>query len=161
MRNIYDFWQVLTTETIPLAAILVWTGVFLAFCVGLWLLFALLSAYRRKGEEKRRRAEVERRLQYTLPQKDNEYIRERLQNGLKVEEMDVEMKKIHVRLGYARVLLGKVKAAPLTIAERLQTDEMMKVFTLYQGKEEWSVEEVRSLNELCAQLLKLSAKYAV
>ena len=58
-------------------------------------------------------------------------------------------------------MLGKVKAAPLTIAERLQTDEMMKVFTLYQGKEEWSVEEVRSLNELCAQLLKLSAKYAV
>ena len=63
--------------------------------------------------------------------------------------------------GYARALLGKLRGAPLSVAERLQAEEMSKVIALYRGKENWTVEEVRGLNDLCAALLKLSAKYAV
>ena len=161
MQKVYDFWQGLMRERVPVAFILVWSGVVLAFCAGVCLTVAVVNEQRRKHREKMERAEIKRRLQYTLPQKDNGYVRERLQNNLKVEGVDMEMRKVAVRMGYARALLGKVKAAPLTIAERLQTEEMGDVFTLYREKERWSAEEQRHFNDVCAALLKLSAKYAV
>ena len=159
MRNIHAFWQVLIQERVPLAVVLICLCGSLAFCTGIWMLCTLFSKQRRKRQKEMQRAE--RELQYTLPQRDNGYIRERLQNGLKVETMSEEMKNVRVHLGYARALLVKVRSAPLTIAERLQTDEMDKTFALYRGKEGWTVEELRALNEVCAVLLKLSAKYAV
>ena len=161
MRNVYDFWQILMKEEVPLLCVLALSGIILAFCAGVWLTAKVVGRRRRKYRERLGHAEVERRMQYTLPQKDNGYIRERLQNELKVKGMGEELKNVYVRVGYARVLLGKVKAAPLTIAERLQTDEMSEKLTLYRGKEGWTVEEVRGFNDLCAALLKLSAKYAV
>ena len=115
----------------------------------------------RKRRERQRNMEVERQVQYTLPRWDNGYIRTRLQNSLKVENMDEEGRHVRVRLGYARILLGKIKDAPLTIADRLQVEEMGKAFALYREKECWTASELRGLNDLCSALLKLSAKYAV
>jgi hypothetical protein len=66
-----------------------------------------------------------------------------------------------VRLGYARELLGKVQSAPLSVAERLHTEEIGKMLSLYKGKNVWTAGEINGLNEVCATLLKLSAKYAV
>jgi hypothetical protein len=100
-------------------------------------------------------------VQYTLPQRENGYIRERLNTALHISEGQDCAKQARVRLGYARILLGKVKAAPLSVAERLQTEEMDKAFALYRGKTLWTAEELRGLNDLCSVLLKLSAKYAV
>jgi hypothetical protein len=161
MRKVYDFWQGFMQERVPMSFILVWSGVVLAFCAGVWMTVAVVNAQKRKYHEGMERAEIVRRLQYTLPQKDNGYIRERLQNSLKIEDVEIERRKVCVRLGYARALLGKVKAAPLTIAERMQADEMDGIFTLYRAKECWTVAELRSFNDVCAALLKLSAKYAV
>jgi hypothetical protein len=161
MRKVYDFWQGFMQERVPMSFILVWSGVVLAFCAGVWMTVAVVNAQKRKYREGMERAEIVRRLQYTLPQKDNGYIRERLQNSLKIEDVEIERRKVCVRLGYARALLGKVKAAPLTIAERMQADEMDGIFTVYREKECWTVAELRSFNDVCAALLKLSAKYAV
>jgi hypothetical protein len=81
MRKVYDFWQGFMQERVPMSFILVWSGVVLAFCAGVWMTVAVVNAQKRKYREGMERAEIVRRLQYTLPQKYNGYIRERLQNS--------------------------------------------------------------------------------
>ena len=141
----------------------VWAGVSLLLVFGgsVYLsLFGMISM--RERVEKRRKMQAERvkRVEYTLPQRENAYIRARLQDGLRVESGE-ETAQMRARLGYARLLLGKVKCAPLSIAERLQAEEMEKILSLYREKTAWTVEELRGMNDMCAALLKLSAKYAV
>ena len=132
------------------------------------LLFAILVVRRSILERKRRRAEIARRLCYTLPDRENTYIRSRLCTALQFpkEAFNADMGTSYgleqpVKLEHARLLLGKVKEAPLSQAERLQTEEMGKALSLYLLKDAWSIEDLRAVNELCASLLKLSAKYAV
>ena len=126
------------------------------------LLFCTLALRRSTLQRRQRRAEIARRVQYTLPQRENTYIRTRLNTALHFSDTGEEEKiQTAVRLGYARILLTKVQAAPLTVADRVQVEEMGKIFTLYKGKEEWTVKEVNGVNNLCASLLKLSAKYVV
>ena len=161
MQYVYNFWKGMTTSMVPLALVLTWGSIFLALYMVLAIIRAVFAIRKRKRREKAQRTALARKMQYTLPQSENEYVRMRLQSALRVEKTDEEEKWARVRLGYARVLLGKVKGAPLTVAERLQIEEMGKVFTLYRGKEAWTVEELRGLNDLCTALLKLSAKYAV
>ena len=162
MQYVYNFWEEITTSMVPLALVLTWVTLFLAVYMTIGIIRAAFAYGKRKRRERARRTAQEKRMQYTLPQSENEYVRMRLQSALRVGQTDEEEEKwARVRLGYARVLLSKVKGAPLTVAERLQIEEMGKVFTLYRGKEAWTVEELRGLNDLCAALLKLSAKYAV
>lgn len=132
------------------------------------LLFGILVIRRSILERKRRRAEIARRLCYTLPDRENTYIRARLNTTLRIpkEELNAYMGTSDaverpIKLEHARFLLGKVKEAPLSQAERLQTEEMSKALSLYLQKDAWSIEDLRAVNELCALLLKLSAKYAV
>lgn len=106
-----------------------------------------------------------RDLEYALPQKDNEYIRSRLNTVLRAsEEVSCERDegyKETVRLSYARKLLARVKQAPLSVAERLETEEIGRAFALYLAKEEWNASDYRTVNGLFSVLLKLSAKYSV
>lgn len=125
------------------------------------LLISLLALRRLRIERKRRRQEIARRLQYTLPQRENTYIRTRLNTALRTSEVGENELQLAVQLGYTHDLLGKLRAAPLSVAERLQTEEMGKLLNLYKGKENWTVHELNGLNDVCAALLKLSAKYAV
>ena len=124
------------------------------------LLFCVLSFKNRIAERKRRRAEIRRKIQYTLPNYNNTYLRERLQTVLhspcKGEENSAE-KPLH--LHYVMKLISKLKAAPLSVAERLRVDEMEKYVALCQQKEEWTIEEMQAINDTLAQLLKISAKY--
>ena len=130
------------------------------------VLFCSLSARRAILDRRKRREEISRRLQYTLPQRDNSYIRARLHTALNCEEnaFNADMgggKEGKIPFQYVQELLCKVKESPLTMAERLQVEEMSKTFALYDGKEEWTTEELRGVNDLCGALVKLSAKYAV
>ncbi len=123
------------------------------------LLISLLALRRLRIERIRRRKEIARRLQYTLPQRENTYIRTRLNTALQVAgESEVSLA---VQLGYTHELLNRLWSAPLSVAERLQTEEIGKLLNLYKGKERWTAREVNGLNDVCATLLKLSAKYAV
>ena len=160
MQYVYEFWQEISERKVPLAAVLTGVSLFILLYAAVWSVRVVRMAKKRKRREKMRRAEKERRLEYTLPQKGNGYIRERLQSSLQVE-LGKESKQARVRLGYACALLGKLQGAPLTIAERLQAADMAETFALCRGKEVWTAEELRRLNDLCGALLKLSAKYAV
>lgn len=131
-------------------------------------LFFLIWMKEKIVARKRSRAEIARRLCYTLPDRENSYVRTRLNTTLHVSESDVnadmggsEGLKKSIKLAYARQLLSKVKESELTRAERLQVEETERAFALYLTKESWSTEDLRAVNDLCASLLKLSAKYAV
>lgn len=123
-----------------------------------------------RQKRKERRREAARQMQYTLPERENCYIRTRLQTALQIKgnkgeyaqgESLQKTEKASINFAYARNLLHKLREAPLSTAERLQLEEMTKEFSLYLRKEEWTNEDFCAANELCAALLKISAKYAV
>lgn len=123
------------------------------------LLFAVLVLARRVSERKQRRAEIKRRLEFALPDRDNAYLRERLQTALNTERQGGVTPT--PSFSHARVLLAKIKEAPLTKAERLEWNELASSFELYLTKPTLRAEEVRAVNDLFSRILKLSAKYAV
>lgn len=110
------------------------------------------------------REEMLRKLKFTLPDRDNSYVKARLNTVLQPEnklETEPEGEKKTFRLEHARQLLAKIKEAPLTRAERLEMEELSKLFNAYLKKYKWTSEDVRLINEMFAYLLKLSAKYSV
>lgn len=137
---------------------------------GLYLiLWGTLTARKKFAERKAARAEIERKLQYTLPQRENAFVRARLntvlqvpKNGENAEEVLGQTNAEELcRLSHAQKLLLKVKAAKLTTADRLSTEELTAVFGAYLKKEKLTAGDLRLLNDAFSDLLKLSAKYSV
>ena len=139
-----------------------------ALLVGFGLSYsATLIAFNIRSKVLKRRIQREemlRKLKFTLPDKDNSYVKNRLNTVLQPEsklEPEPDGEKKTFRLEHARQLLAKIKEAPLTRAERLEMEELSKLFNAYLKKYKWTSEDVRLLNEMFAYLLKLSAKYSV
>ena len=136
----------------------------------------IVATYVREQVERRKktRAKIERKLHYTLPDKENTYIRERLHTALDCEEKTPDTwdeegdflpeggeKNDVLRLEYVRNLLNELQKAPLTKTERLETEEMKKTFSCYLKKNKWTSGDVRAVNDLFSCLLKMAAKYSV
>ena len=101
-----------------------------------------------------------------LPQRDNTFIRERLNGALKQDEKTrpqdaVLLNDMDLRLDYTRKTIAKLKASALSPADRLEVNRISKTVTFFALKNALSPVETRSLNDCFARLLKLSAKYAV
>lgn len=145
------------------------TGVFFAITAGLigfvyLFLFMGLTIREKIDKRKKERAKIERRLQFALPDKDNSFVRARLNTVLRLDERpDFVMPALENDLSFslARALLAKVREAPLSTAERLETEEIAKMVALYLQKKDFTAQDTRTLNEAFARILKLSAKYAV
>ncbi len=120
----------------------------------------IFSLKARVYAKKRARIQAARRLQYTLPDEHNEYVRERLQTTLRREERKDETGAF-VRVRYARRMLSLLKGSPLSPVERLDVEEMEKTLALYDEDKRWSGEDMKAVNEIFARLLKLSAKYEI
>jgi hypothetical protein len=120
-----------------------------------------------KAVKKRRaeRAEIEKRLQYTLPDRDNSFVRARLNTVLRVDEPPViertEKTENVLSLSHAQKLLARLKEMPLSTADRLETEEMSRLIGAYTQKEALTTGDMRTVNDTFAYLLKLSAKYAL
>ena len=129
------------------------------------LIFLCVCA--RKGIKKRRenRRAIERKLKYTLPDKDNAFIRSRLNTVLKPPENEAgqeeEQAEKYFRLEYARKLLNAVKNASVSVAERLEVAELLVLFEAYLKKTEWKISDLKAVNNAFSRVLKLSAKYSV
>ena len=104
------------------------------------------------------RAKIERAEQYVLPARENAYLRERLHVISQDQECDSE--RLHLSFSYARRALLRLRNAKLGLTERLETEELSKLFGLYHGKQAFTAEDVAMLSEAFSRLLKLSAKYA-
>ena len=63
--------------------------------------------------------------------------------------------------GYVKALLRELEGMPLSPLERLQAEELQKRLYGYFRKGSWNSKELRTVNELCADLLKLRAKYEI
>ena len=144
----------------PTLLVIFFTGMGISFFVtAIAHLFARLK--RKIARRKSDRAEVERRLVYTLPDRENSYVRTRLNTTLYVKDKEAYAEPAPMKLGYAQELLLRLKNLPLTTAERLQIDEMDAIFSVFIKKEKWTASDVSCANDLCAALLKLSAKYSI
>ncbi len=135
------------------------------FIGGVYLfLFVALKIRARIAKRKKERAKAERKLQFALPDRDNSFVRARLNTVLQVDERPAFSSPVlqeGVCFSHARTLLARVKEAPLSPAERLETDELSKMIALYLQKSDFTAEDARVVNEAFARILKLSAKYAV
>ena len=139
-------------------------GVFIALALVLGgLLFLLLSFALFVRRQRKKRAALKegqkRRLEFTLPDRKNEYLRQRLDGVLKAR--GEERSESGVKLEYVRGLLARLKAAPLAAVERLQAEELSKQITFYSSKEGLTAEEKRGLGDCFSALINLAAKYGV
>ena len=141
---------------------------------GSLLLLTALRGKRKRKARKKNKAEEQRRLQYALPDRENAFVRARLNTVLREEKtgetIEVETEKeegnttnaaVKLRFAHARKLLSKLKDAPLSIGERLETEELAQVVGLYLQKSSLSGDDVRLVNEAFSRVLKLAAKYSV
>lgn len=128
-------------------------------CLLTVLLVTLVVVVVRKNRKNR---ETPRQIQFTLPDRENTYIRARLATVLNPEaEVEQEDACVEVNFSHARLLLHKVWFAPLSPAERLEMDGLEKTLEKYTNVTRFKEKDVRAINDAFARLLKLSAKYGV
>lgn len=133
------------------------------------LLGILLKIWLKKRRERRIEGyrKADREMRFTLPDKENSFVRERLKGTLKTEdeqkkqESFTQLKDMDIRLDYTRKTITKLKASSLTPADRLEVNRISKTVTFFALKNALSPSETRSLNDCFSRLLKLCAKYAV
>ena len=127
------------------------------FWLFIFYLFSLLSRRRKKREN------INRELEFTLPDRENTFIRSRLSTVLNREfcEAERQEEKLAVEFSQALKMLDKISIAPLSTAEKIEVGQMQGDFRAFEMKETFTVKEVLSINEKFARVLKLSAKYGV
>ena len=139
-----------------------------AFALGienvLLLVWLFARAIARKRTLKRRRRELEERKKlFTLPQKDNTYLRMRLATALSPVAVadgggeDLERPDFM----HAQKLLKKLDGVSLTAAERLKTQRLALQFAVFGEQDKWNVQDVIRANEALLSLLKICGRYAV
>ena len=141
---------------------------FLEFSVGFYAILSIIAFLKKRREKRRKeREEICRRAVYMLPDRENTFLRERLQTGLRVEEgeeterMNVAEEYKEIKLDYVQKMVARLKSTPLSASDRLETERLSRLVNLYSVSENLSVSDLRSLNDCMLKLLKLSAKYSV
>ena len=126
-----------------------------------WLfVFYLFSVFSRRRKKKKAPC---RELKFTLPDRENTFVRARLSTVLNREFLEAERQeeKLAIEFSQALKMLDKICASPLSTAERIEVGQMQDALHTFEVKERFSAKEVSSINEKFARLLKLSAKYNV
>ncbi len=155
---------------------------FSVFCGIVYLV--LWSALAWRARRRKRRAERERlarAVQFTLPEKDNSFIRARLNTVLHVDERNenreiatpqsletgngegkgAETKATELPLSHAMKLLTKLRQAQTSAADKLSVAELLVLITSYKNKPALTAGELRTLNDAFSAVLKLAGKYSV
>ena len=158
-------WLAVLVQGVPLQDATACLAILAIFGGALYLLlFFTLTIIKKRKEKNAERQAYARRLQYTLPDRENSYVRTRLNTVLRVEEPPETRATIaqkYFRLEHARNLLRAVQEKPLSAVERLETDELSALFSLYAKKEKINSDDLQMLNDAFSRVLKLSAKHDV
>ena len=126
-----------------------------------WLfIYYLFSRFFRR---RKKRKTVHRELKFTLPDRENAFVRARLSTVLNREfcETQGQEEKLAIEFSQAMKMLDKISFAPLSTAEKIEVGQMQDDLHAFEVKERFTAKEVSSINEKFARLLKLSAKYNV
>ena len=125
------------------------------------LAFSLALFVRNKRRLRRwKQLHVHRNCQFTLPDKDNKYLRQRLQTALSCEKSE-EPRQVGVCGDYARERVMKLKGAGLSTVDELRLNDLAKGLEMLLMKEKLTATEQADLNVSLSALLKMSAKYGV
>lgn len=146
-------------EAAACLAVLAVVGGALYLCV-----FFSIALWTKREKRKNERAEQAKKLKYALPDRENAYVRARLNTVLRTPETPEKEPPVgekYFRLEHARKMLSAVREKELSTAERLETDELASILALYARKEEVNTEDLRVINDAFLRILKLSAKYEV
>lgn len=160
-------YAIYVTET-PLETVVQVWGITWVAVGGGWIFTLLTIFFLNRALHKKKRLIVSAKVNALLPERDNSYVRARLNTALRTEEISAEQRKRvpyenrgTVRLGYVRRLLASIQDAPLPPAERLEVETLSQEVENYARCEKWNATQLRAVNELFARLLKLAAKYSV
>ena len=140
-------------------------GILLIALDALFYLFLLLILKRKEKDRLRREKKLQesRQAMFTLPDRENTFVNTSLQAAgeekSEGEEYDLEESKL--RLNHVREMLAKLKSAPLSPGDRLETEGISRLITLYATKNLLSAKEIRDLNDCLSAVLKMTAKYAL
>lgn len=156
-----DIWQIITN----LQEQVQWIDWGVIACGILFLqgvAFGVVWVKKQKRQARLKREMRKKTIQYTLPARDNRFVRDRLNTVLNVApEEERTKRKNDVRLSYAIELLHKLKNKPLSVVDRLQVNDAEKTLGLFLEKQELSSADVRTLSDTMTAILKTSAKYDV
>lgn len=125
-----------------------------------FLLLVCIDVYAWQTEKKRKSREEGKALLFTLPDKENLFIRERLNTSLSPKE-EQYFSSSDLQMEYMRKCIVKLKGAKLSPADRLAVENYSRIITAYMSAEALSAQELRGVNDTFSALLKMSAKYAV
>ena len=152
---------VLACIKITLVRAIIYLGVTFCFCA-LAYSVALLSIGIKASliKRKQEREKIERAVCYTLPTRENEYVRNRLHFVMQDNIQDEE-ERLTVCFSYVIRALSRLKNVKLTLTERLEIERIEKMIMQYKNKQSFTTQDVHLLNETFSKLMKLSSKYAV
>ena len=140
---------------------------FLSCFMGVGLFWAVVAMRLEKRKEKKllkkqAKRVAERRLQFALPDRENSFVRERLQQVLDVpEEEPKEYPDTYFQFVHVQKLLNQLAEQKLSTAERLELMDMNAFLGASLQQKRWRIQEIRAINDCFCRVLKLAAKYAV
>ncbi|MBQ7368549.1 MAG: hypothetical protein IJW60_02425 [Clostridia bacterium] len=128
----------------------------LVLAVGVGLLFALKN-------KRKKKTPPARELQFTLPDRENTFVRTRLSTVLNTDftAMGEQKERLAVDFTQALQILEKIKTSPLSPAEQIEVARMQSELRRFSEKELFSAFEATNINDSFSKLLKLSAKYKI
>lgn len=130
-----------------------------------FLLSGIIAIAKKIRKRKQTRAEMEKKIQFALPDKDNEFVKARLNTVLnktaRSNDTDIKARAKDYSFSYIKKLLVLLKSAKLAPADRIKTEEYASLISVYSVKDEWTGEDLQTVNEVLSCVIKLSAKYAV
>ena len=135
-----------------------WIVAITAFALGFFCCFIFyLFARCKKGKRK------EREIKFTLPDRENTFVRSRLSTALNSEfcKAQENEEKLAIDFSQALNMLDKILIAPLSTAEKIEAGQMQAELCAFEKKGLFSAKEVSAINDKFSRLLKLSAKYGV
>ena len=124
------------------------------------LLASSLSAKQRRRIAWMRAKKEAKRTEYTLPDRENGYLRERLETVLSAPQ-STETRPFDVATEYIKQTVAKLRAATLSAVDRMRLDEIVKAVAAYEMKGQLTGREQKELNVCLAEILKMAAKYGV
>ncbi len=134
-------------------------------CVVLAVFVCLIVWFKKIHRRKRDRAETERKLQFALPEKNDEFVRARLHTVLnehaRANDTEIRALSKDYSFSYIKKLIALLKEKQISVADAIKIEEYASLLGAYSIKPEWTSNDLQTVNEVLSQIIKLSGKYAV
>lgn len=164
MRTIIFLNERLKAEE-PLLLVAFSVAITLSLC---FLILAIVKIGRGKRVRRGERETIERTVVFTLPDRENTFVKDKLNTTLRCDSLgrespaaDYDLEEEKLKLTHVRSLLASLKKAPLSMGDRLEVNGVSQKITRYALKNKLTSEETRDLNDGFSLLLKMSAKYSI